>query len=748
MLSSSSPPEHSPENVFSAPPENGSSPSVHAFEGEPDARTSLALFEGESSPEEDEGAKNGETSKNGALEGADDASIRDFYAQLVSLLTHENAPPATKAPARGSLRFALKRRALPALVVAGLTFAGLSLLLKPRQVTWTAGAQLLLPPRPAEGAGDPFAPPETSYDTAAQVALMGSERITLDAFERVPAELRARGWGTTALFAPPVAASAASPDGSGSLVEISAASSDEEASIALVREVIKSYTRSTQTRSTQTRDDNLKRTRARVALVGAQLERARQERANLKIRTGVGNASVAQNNAATNILSIQTALDAARRDAVSGEATDATLAGLQEQLLAAQSAYAGVVAKFFEDSEEAKTARAVVERAQNAIGARQSELRSQSTARIAQLEASLRRAQSEARALPLIERQQSQLDERISVLESAYRAATERQNQLGLARDAIAPVATITHSPGSYGSNRGIQRARALFVALLGALGLGLLAAMLLDRLDKSVRATSNPEALWNAPVLGALPSSSEADAFFRASPSGQKGNPRAKTQSIEACYLAQSNILALAAQSGARSIVFSSALESEGKATTAANLAVAMAYGGRETLLIDADFWNPTQHKNFGVSLSPGYAQVLRDGLPLSEAIRPTTVNNLYVLSPGQDAGAEQGMNALMGLLQGAPHLKNMALLKKYFDVIVVDGPPATTLGQAQLVSHLADAVVLVSAENTSRAQVQRARSMLRLSGAFLLGVVVNRVRSSEVADWNLQFTPEAAGK
>ena len=722
------------------PSQNGTS--SHFDEApEHDARASLALFEGE--PHHEESApKPGDTSKNGALEVADDASIREFYAQLVSLLTHENAAPAVKPPSRSSLRYALKRRALPALLVAGLAFLGLNYFLRPRQVLWTAQAELLLPSRPASTVNDQFAPPEASYDTAAQVALIGSEDIATKAMARLKPQMRLKGWGDERVSAPYVGVAAASPDGSGSLVEISVPSLYAEASIELATQVIRTYADDTQERSTQNRNVNLKRTRARVESVGAQLERAREARANLKIRTGVGDANIAQGNSATNIQSLQNALDTARSEALSAATTDGTLVGLQEQLRTAQSAYADVTAKFFPDSQEARQAQSIVDRAQSALVARQDQIALQSAARIAGLERSLAEARGKAQSLPRIEKQQAQLDERIAVLESAYRAATDRLNQLGIAVAAIAPTSQILHSP-DVSSNSGSQKARSMFVALLGALGLGLLAALLLDRLDATVRATPDPEALWNAPILGALPASGEADAFFRATAANQKGNARAKTQNIEACYLAQSNILALAASSGVRSILFSSALPSEDKATTAANLAVAMAYGGRETLLIDADFWNPTQHKNFGLELSPGYAQVLRDQLPLSEAIRPTNVNNLYVLTPGQDAS--NGMGSITNRLQGAPHIKNMGLLKRYFDVIVVDGPPATSLADAQLLAHLADAVVLVSSEDTPRSQVQRARSMLRLSGAFLLGVVLNRVRSSEVADWNLQFTPDA---
>lgn len=740
-------PDHLPDEKSSSngrssiSSQNGSSP--HDHDSDNDMRSSLALFEGE--PQDDSDSKGDESAKNGALDLADDASIREFYSQLVSLLTQENAPQAAKPTSRGSLKFALKRRLWPALLITAIALVVFSFLLRPRQSTYTAVADLLLPPRSSMQAGDGLSPPEVSYDTSAQVALISSDMIVADAMEHVPVKMRLAGWRTNQVFAPPVQVVPASMDTNGSLLSIAAPSYDPYASLELVNQVIASYQRYTKNRDTQNRAENLKLARQRVSKTSKDLEEARQARANFKTRTGVTDASAAGSNAATALVELQNNLDAARADRTSVTATDATLTQLTDRLQTAQNDYDKVNSQFFGDSDRVVAAKAQVTQLQSAISARQGQLERQADTKIAQIEASIRRIRDQASTLPNTQLNQDRLDDIVTSRESAYRAATERLNQLAVYEDVVTPLASSLHSPG-VGSDKMMKTVRALVISLIAALGLGIVAALLLDRLDGTVRATADPEALWSAPVLGALPATDEANAFFRATPSDQKGNARAKTQNIEACYLTQSNILALAQNSGVRSILFSSSLKSEGKAMSAANIAVALAYGGRETLLIDADFWNPEQHLNFGLPLSPGYAQVLRDQLPLSEAIRPTTINNLYVLTPGQNAS--EGMGVLMGRLQGQAHAKNLALLKKYFDFIVVDGPTIHTLADAQMAAHLADAVVLVSADDTPRSEVQRARSMLRLSGAFILGVVLNRVRGSEVSEWNAPISTEAVGR
>ena len=97
-----------------------------------------------------------------------------------------------------------------------------------------------------------------------------------------------------------------------------------------------------------------------------------------------------------------------------------------------------------------------------------------------------------------------------------------------------------------------------------------------------------------------------------------------------------------------------------------------------------------------------------------------------------------------LSALLVGDNHRHTMEVLKRFFDMIIVDAPPVMSVSDAQLLASLTDATVLVAAARTNRDQVQRARSMLRLSGADLLGVVINSVRAGEVQRWNVDFSPE----
>src|SRR5437660_4560463 len=71
------------------------------------------------------------------------------------------------------------------------------------------------------------------------------------------------------------------------------------------------------------------------------------------------------------------------------------------------------------------------------------------------------------------------------------------------------------------------------------------------------------------------------------------------------------------------QSIGITSTAEGEGKSTTVANLAVALAQSGRRVIVIDSDLRRPDQHGLFGVSREPGLTDVLlreRADLPLQD--------------------------------------------------------------------------------------------------------------------------------
>src|SRR5438105_7127870 len=83
------------------------------------------------------------------------------------------------------------------------------------------------------------------------------------------------------------------------------------------------------------------------------------------------------------------------------------------------------------------------------------------------------------------------------------------------------------------------------------------------------------------------------------------------------------------------QTIGVTSAAEGEGKSTTVANLALALAQSGRRVIVVDADLRRPGQHTLFGVQRDEGLSNVLlgeQTSLPLQE----TRSSGLRILASG----------------------------------------------------------------------------------------------------------------
>src|SRR6266568_5010202 len=83
------------------------------------------------------------------------------------------------------------------------------------------------------------------------------------------------------------------------------------------------------------------------------------------------------------------------------------------------------------------------------------------------------------------------------------------------------------------------------------------------------------------------------------------------------------------------QTIGVTSAAEGEGKSTTVANLAVALAQSGRRVIVIDADLRRPGQHTLFGVQREDGLANVLLSDLA-QLPLQDTQISGVRVLSSG----------------------------------------------------------------------------------------------------------------
>jgi capsular exopolysaccharide synthesis family protein len=266
------------------------------------------------------------------------------------------------------------------------------------------------------------------------------------------------------------------------------------------------------------------------------------------------------------------------------------------------------------------------------------------------------------------------------------------------------------------------QKARIMAIALVVGLMLGGGLALLRDWMDQRLRSAEEVSAVLGVPVLGVVPSMSRRQSIVAR---GQKVYLDSNSRTAEAYRTIRTAVFFGAPKGEAKTILVTSPAAVDGKTTLVSNLAIAMAQAGQKTLILDADFRKPMQHKIFEVNhQDSGLSSVLAGITTLEEAIRPTEVKGLELMPCGPDIPNPSE------ILNSESFAKLLELLSNKYDRVVIDSPPVMPVTDAQILGAICDITLLVlRAEKSTRKNSQQARDGLLSVGAHLLGVVVNDV-------------------
>jgi capsular exopolysaccharide synthesis family protein len=187
------------------------------------------------------------------------------------------------------------------------------------------------------------------------------------------------------------------------------------------------------------------------------------------------------------------------------------------------------------------------------------------------------------------------------------------------------------------------------------------------------------------------------------------------------------------APSNGCRVLLITSALEAEGKSTTAAALGAAMAVSGVRVLLIDADLRSPTLHRTFDLASSPGLSDCKGQAAHPDYAIQHEPRTGLHLLS----AGGYQNMP--LQVLGSAQLRRMIKSCRKQYDIILIDTPPVLAVGDARLLACLADQTIVVARwGKTSWNVLNHAVRVLVESGARIAGVIVSCVNVEQLASYD----------
>jgi capsular exopolysaccharide synthesis family protein len=170
--------------------------------------------------------------------------------------------------------------------------------------------------------------------------------------------------------------------------------------------------------------------------------------------------------------------------------------------------------------------------------------------------------------------------------------------------------------------------------------------------------------------------------------------------------------------------IAVSSPQPEDGKSLICANLAFSFSKDpNRRVIVIDCDLRNPSLHKLLGTSVEPGVLGYFEnDNLPAFCHMR--RLGSLYLMTAGGTTAHP------IELLSGPRMRELLAYLRTEFDTIILDCPPFGPISDAQVLSGLADGMLMVvRCGKTSYGALEKA--CRHLDKNKLIGTVFNDVKS-----------------
>ena len=264
-----------------------------------------------------------------------------------------------------------------------------------------------------------------------------------------------------------------------------------------------------------------------------------------------------------------------------------------------------------------------------------------------------------------------------------------------------------------------------LLLGVLVGLAFGVAYAVLRRHLDRRIRKAADVELLFGVPVVGNLPVDHRLDEKSTILDAGTAAQVHdAGGAMAEALRELRTNLSFLDVDQPPRIIVVTSSVQTEGKSTVTANLAVTMAAAGQNVVVVDGDLRRPTLVDVFNLVPGAGVTDVLTGTAELADVLQPWgALPNLFVLGSGR---IPPNPSELLGSRAMEKMLKALA----EDAVVLIDAPPLLPVTDAAVLSRAADgAIVVIRTGKTTQEQLEQSLGNLEKVKGRILGAVLNCV-------------------
>ncbi len=281
------------------------------------------------------------------------------------------------------------------------------------------------------------------------------------------------------------------------------------------------------------------------------------------------------------------------------------------------------------------------------------------------------------------------------------------------------------------------SRVRTVAVGLVVGLAIGVAIIFLLEQYDESLKEKEDLErSAPGLPVLGLIPA---VNGWRTREQAVVVSLDDPESRAAEAYRTLRTVIQFLGHDRPIQVIQVTSPGSQEGKSTTIANLALAIARTGPRVIIVCCDLRRPRIHEFFGLDNRIGFTSVLRGDQPLSSALQQVPgQNRLRILASGPPPRNPAE-------LLSSPQAKMVfESLRSEADILLIDSPPVLPVTDALVVSGLVDALLVVATSGvTTRRAIARATELLRQVEAPVVGTILNGVVSHASYGYGDEYYP-----
>ncbi|MHB0939992.1 MAG: GumC family protein [Armatimonadota bacterium] len=327
------------------------------------------------------------------------------------------------------------------------------------------------------------------------------------------------------------------------------------------------------------------------------------------------------------------------------------------------------------------------------------------------------RQQARARALPERERRLTELLHRRELYKETFNMLTQKYHTLLISEQAILPNGNIISNARADEEPYLPDTRRNLMLCFLASLLAAAVAVLLVERLDDRVHDQESAERIAGTVTLAGIPE--------------QAGGPMLLNEVdrnsafLESFRVLRNNISFVDIDHSLRLLAITSAGPGEGKTTTSANLAMVMAMDGKRVIVVDCDLHRPNMHNLMKRSREVGFTSVLTGASSLTQAIVSTDFPGVDFLPSGP---LPPNPSEILNSQQSRQLFQRLAA---DYDLVIIDCPPCVKLSDIQVISTIADRLLLlVTIGRTLATGLQLTIRSLKQINAPLLGLIVNRLK------------------